>query len=868
VDCPGGERCVAGACVPPDRDGDRDGVPDLLDRCPAWAPDEDTPLIDQLDSDGDGLGDVCDPCPQLADPRGPDADGDGLGLGCDLEAEREREPYNDLPARAPELAVGRWLEGVIGPPTPEADQDWAFFRARAGDRVRLEALAWPDTSSLDPLLVVMDRDTQGGAYMRLADDGPAGRGDTRDALLELVMPATGEYLVLVTAAQNWFAPEAPQGDVGSTWRLRLSRHARPTTMLELPQAPFVVQLPAGTLAGFGLQPGGPALLEVGLRGGGLWDPALAVLEAGSGRLLATADNQPACADLRDARLQLCLEGGPVELWVESVGLSGQPPELPAALELRLESSVGCAGGACDAALPAAGGARLLALGEAAAAPLQVEATSAVFSPALELLACAPGAPTPQSLGLAEAGPAGSAAAEALAAPGVRLFARVRERAEDRAGCAPRSGAGRTFALSAAPAAPRPEPLLPGPLHLELEPGRPRWFSLEGLRAVRLRAVARPAAGSAAHPALALRGQGGWPLYARASAVGSDQGAAEIRWSPAADGPIWLRLTEAEGGGGPAYAVELELSADALPAPELEEPPGEHAAPDEAAPLPPGELVLRGALSPAAGEADCFRLESPLGEALELVTWAGAPGEPPDTILLLWDHAGRTLTWNDDQGGSTLAGLPALAGRGQGWTACVEARGADPLAYRLEVRRAPLTPGLAVPPQPGELCLNEALLDPGEADLDGDGRADAGDQYVELLNAGPYPLALQGLVLWAAGGGALFDEQVRLEPGEALLVLNGAPPPPGAFPAQAFGRARTAPWLAAGARGLELALSTPAGASLELGGFALPSTGAPGESVARPADAGCDRPLRPHAALPGAAGPRSPGARLDGSPFPP
>ncbi len=488
-------------------------------------------------------------------------------------------------------------------------------------------------------------------------------------------------------------------------------------------------------------------------------------------------------------------------------------------------------------------------------------TALGFSPALELLACAPGVPSPRSLASAAAGLPGSAAGEAWAEPGQHLFAGVRDRGE-LAGCSPVPGAGRTFHLAAAPRPPAPAPLGPGTWPLELAPGEARWFAIEGRRDERLRVSARPSTGSAARPGLCLRAAGGWPLLARASSAAGDE-PAELRWAPAEAGPVWLGLGAAEGGGG---VIELALVAEALPAAEVEEPAGPHPSPETAAPLPAGELLLRGELVPADDEIDCYCLAAPLGETLALATWAAAPGQAPDTVLRLLDGQGRALAWSDDQGGALLAALPPLPGRGADLVVCVEGRGPAAIPYRLEVRRAPLAPGAPVAPLPGELCLNEVLVEPGGADLDGDGRSDGGDQYLELVNAGPYPLNLQGVHLWATGGGAYFAAAVRLEPGEAALVLNGEQPPPDAYPAQAFGIGRHTPWLAAGPRGLELVLVTPARAELELGSFALPSGAAPGEAVARPADAGCARPLRPHAALPGAAGPRSPGARLDGSPF--
>lgn len=79
------------------RDADRDGWPDLMDRCPNLTG------IDQVDQDGDGIGDACDAfpldpqndidsdgfglhednCPLLFNPQQHDSDGDGIGDPCD-----------------------------------------------------------------------------------------------------------------------------------------------------------------------------------------------------------------------------------------------------------------------------------------------------------------------------------------------------------------------------------------------------------------------------------------------------------------------------------------------------------------------------------------------------------------------------------------------------------------------------------------------------------------------------------------------------------------------------------------------------------------------------------------------------------------
>src|SRR5581483_568145 len=78
-------------------DQDGDGVPDVLDNCPA------VPNADQADLDHDGVGDLCDPdrdgdgvperslvagaitdnCPNTPNPGQADTDGNGVGDACD-----------------------------------------------------------------------------------------------------------------------------------------------------------------------------------------------------------------------------------------------------------------------------------------------------------------------------------------------------------------------------------------------------------------------------------------------------------------------------------------------------------------------------------------------------------------------------------------------------------------------------------------------------------------------------------------------------------------------------------------------------------------------------------------------------------------
>jgi hypothetical protein len=70
-----GEIVTASLVVLP-ADGDKDGVPDADDDCPARAD------RDQADRDRDGRGDACDNCPEVPNPGQADADGDATGDAC------------------------------------------------------------------------------------------------------------------------------------------------------------------------------------------------------------------------------------------------------------------------------------------------------------------------------------------------------------------------------------------------------------------------------------------------------------------------------------------------------------------------------------------------------------------------------------------------------------------------------------------------------------------------------------------------------------------------------------------------------------------------------------------------------------------
>jgi hypothetical protein len=89
-------RATTDDVLPPEDDGDGDGVADGDDNCPndanAGQEDadqdgegdvcDDTPL--GPDGDGDGLPDALDNCPTVANPDGLDSDGDGQGDACDV----------------------------------------------------------------------------------------------------------------------------------------------------------------------------------------------------------------------------------------------------------------------------------------------------------------------------------------------------------------------------------------------------------------------------------------------------------------------------------------------------------------------------------------------------------------------------------------------------------------------------------------------------------------------------------------------------------------------------------------------------------------------------------------------------------------
>lgn len=78
---------------------------------------------------------------------------------------------------------------------------------------------------------------------------------------------------------------------------------------------------------------------------------------------------------------------------------------------------------------------------------------------------------------------------------------------------------------------------------------------------------------------------------------------------------------------------------------------------------------------------------------------------------------------------------------------------------------------------GGIAINEILVDPNGAanyDTDGNGTANAIDEYIELVNTSTVAIDISGLELWDAGVGHWFTFPVGtiLQPGAHALVMSG------------------------------------------------------------------------------------------------
>jgi hypothetical protein len=854
ADCPGGSRCLAGICQRPPVDSDGDGLDDWIDRCPALAPAQ--AGADQPDRDGDGVGDLCDNCPAVRNPDQRDGDGDGVGDACAGAAWPEPEPANDQAAGAPSLPFGPSIDCSVGAPTPagSADRDLWQFSARAGEHLVFEARPWPASSVADPLLQVRDLETGGLEFIRANDDsdgGPAAR-------LEVVVPRTGAYALEVADYRNFYAPDQPVG--GEDFGYRLQAHRVAPRLHELParSARLALELPPGRLAVYRLDPAGHGLLVVRLTGGGPGDPVLTVLDAASGTVLAGNDDRNACPATTDAGLRLCVTGRPLHLVVEAVGLYGTAARLQ--LEVALDDTPVASG---RASLPAGSGVRLFAVDEPAARWRSAVVTGlGGWDPALAVWRCTGDGP-PSTDSRTTVGPPGTAGAVLLpAGAGWRTL-----EVDRRAACDAPDAGGLAFDLSwRSHPLPDPAPAVePDPeTRYQVVGEAPYTLDIRSLQlapGALLRAEIAPLAGAAGEPFMTVRRPDSLAILARSAPTAG--GGQVLEWAPAVAAPVWLVLTDAAGGGGPGFGKQVRLLRQSLPAAGCDEQGDAGDAPEQAQHLPDGELVLAGRLDPGGGDPiDHYRLRPAPGEALTVRSWAGDGDTPPDTLLLLSDAAGRRLAADDTRGRDQTAAIEGFVGRSADpLVLAVSLAGVAARPYRLEIRRRPTAADAPVRPVGDDLTINEVLVEP-TADHNADGVIDAGDQALELLNTAPRPLQLEGLLVRAAGGTALFGG-LQLAPGEAILLFNGRAAPAGTYPLRTFGLERGQPWLGTGHAAIELRRSNADHFALELQRVAVPLTAA-GESANRVLDGRPERVLRPHSALVGAAGAHSLGTRVDGS----
>lgn len=846
ADCPSGSRCRAGRCEDPSADRDGDGLPDALDPCPDLDPGEELWKLQLLDRDGDGVGDLCDVCPEVRDPDQRDADGDGRGDAC-ANALGEDESANDSVARLLRLPFDMPLDGFIGLPDGGPDRDLFLFSAEEGEGFSFSAAPWPVSSLCDPVLAVRDLATFGQDFFRASDDD----GDSRAARLDVVAPRAGDYVLEIGHFANWLSPTEAEGGIRYGYRLRAFRGLGAEEELALAWQRKVLTIAPGRLRAFLLRPTAPTLIEVTARGAGRADPEIGVQDVVSGRILAWQDDRPDCPGSKDARLLLCLEEKPVRLWVGHLGLGGAPADIEVSLHTarslptptQLERLT-AAGTALFALAPGAGPRRIRAVGRGG------------FSPALRALACQKST-TPDSPARCDLGTEDECAMGLYAEAGVSLYAEVSERAGN--GCL-----GPThqpaFSVTELAAAEAPAELASGSFVITLAPGELGSFTLAARPDERLVFQAVADGDPAARPWLQLRRLDGTLLARAATSADHPEQGARLYWLHPVPEELHLLIGDERSGSRRARFDFLRESLDLAPLTEGGGPNDTLVQAQGAGPLP---FLLAGSVG-GDDPADVYWLTAPPGAALSVRSWAGDP-EPQDTILTLFDGAGRALRWSDDAQDSRLARLPPLAvARAEDFYVRIEAR--RPTPYRLEGSLERLDPNAPVPPRYGDLMINEVLLSAGGEDVNGDGVADGGDQYLELASLSPLPLALSDTWLVTRLGFFRFPAGTVLEPGEVVLVFN-APAEAERFPVRVFERGTRATWLEAGHQTLRILQGSAAGWLPEpLEAVSPSSTPAAGESLNRLRDLDPERILRPHRFVVGSVGNRSPGRRADGREF--
>jgi len=810
ADCPGGMTCADNKCVPRD--------------------------ADHLDTAG--------------------------GDACQDTAVKEIEPANDDLSSAPVLPVGRRVDGIIGSPGNIPDQDYFVFEAEAGQTMSFRAFPCPGQSPIDPILEVGDLASGGLLFDRVNDDD----GESSASYLEVFFSQAGEYFLLVADYNNRFGGQAIGGDEFGyrleTHLISLPRRALPFESLEKE-----IMLFPGHLRVFSLRPMTTALLYASVTGMGLADPALTLVDAQSGLPLVFNDNRSDCPGSPDARVEACLNG-PALLVVDGIGLGGREAELTLKIEVSKEQKTA---GTTSGRLPFDGGGVVYQLPKLPGEVVSVSASSAVFSPALELLACT-GGNSPASYALGRAGDPATAALERLGTGEGQLFARVTDRADLDHLCSPVGGSNRKFEVDINSRTLDPE--TPAGWEFDWTPPRQGALGAFSLSAPhdgreRLVVTARASAGSAAVPYLLLEQPSHSGVLTRSvmSSANPEKGAA-LTWLRANDQELQLLIGDRYGGGEAGFGMSVSIDSQPFEGQLTEEGSAANDDPSTAQVLVGQNLLVEASLDPAAGDrVDFFRIPVAIEQQLVARTWAADDSQVPDTILSVLSADGEVLVYNDDRGPDLLSAPPAYPARHNGEVLLkVELRGQLPRDYLLEVLLEQVPAGAAVHPLPGDLVVNEVLVDPGGFDVGGDGQADDGDQYVELVNASPYRLDLGGVMVWGSGGYLRLPLGASLATGNAVLLFNGFADPQ-LFEVEVFSGGSSLKWLGSGSRALLITNQNNAGYSpAALAEVFVPATAQPGESENRVVDGDQTRVLRQHSHVIGSIGLRSPGYKANGEVF--
>ena len=175
-----------------------------------------------------------------------------------------------------------------------------------------------------------------------------------------------------------------------------------------------------------------------------------------------------------------------------------------------------------------------------------------------------------------------------------------------------------------------------------------------------------------------------------------------------------------------------------------------------------------------------------------------------------------------------------------------------------------------PPAPGDLLINEILADPpgsASSDLEGDANGDGTrsatqDEFVEIGNLAECVLVLDGVrVADSQEEKFTFPGDVRLEPGQVVVVFGGGMPMGDFGGAQVF----AASGLALNNDGDAVELISPEGVRLEVETYGAEA--GDDQSLTRFVDLDADTSFVKHSQAPDASGKRfSPGTRADGASF--